>query len=88
MNTNVCGCELACVRYAKRTTGCYITNEFLPQADILRHTNLFISHCGMGGLNEACIAGVPVLLFPNPQNPAAKRRAKKKNEECRVTRYG
>lgn len=40
--------------------------QWLPQDDILAHRNiqLFISHCGKGGITEAKYHGVPILGIP------------------------
>ncbi|RJQ68148.1 glycosyl transferase [Pseudonocardiaceae bacterium YIM PH 21723] len=35
-----------------------------PQLEILAHTSVFISHCGMGGTQEALAFGVPLLGIP------------------------
>ena len=44
----------------------FMFQTWLPQFDLLCHskTKLFISHCGSSGLQEALIAGVPIIGFP------------------------
>jgi UDP:flavonoid glycosyltransferase YjiC (YdhE family) len=45
-----------------------------PQVDLLKHTKLFITHGGLGGIKEAIISGVPMLVIPfdtdQPRNAA------------------
>ena len=36
----------------------------VPQIDVLRHVDLFITHGGMNSVNEAIYAGVPMLVNP------------------------
>lgn len=42
------------------------TMKWLPQFDLLGHsqTRVFVSHCGMNGMNEGAFHGVPVLAMP------------------------
>ena len=44
----------------------FLFRKWLPQFDLLCHkkTKLFITHCGSNGLQEALIAGVPIIGFP------------------------
>ena len=44
----------------------FMFRKWLPQFDLLSHkkTKLIISHCGSNGLQEALIAGVPIIGFP------------------------
>lgn len=43
-----------------------LARKWLPQGDILANpkTRLFISHCGLGSINEAQYHGVPILAIP------------------------
>jgi len=38
--------------------------SFVPQIDVLNHTDVFITHCGMNSINEAIKAGVPMIGMP------------------------
>lgn len=48
---------------------------FVSQIDVLQHTDLFITSCGMNSINEAMTFGVPMLGLPlvNDQLANAKR---------------
>ena len=37
---------------------------FVPQLAVLKHTDLFITHCGMNSANEAMYYGIPVIGVP------------------------
>ncbi|MFG2287176.1 macrolide family glycosyltransferase [Streptomyces sp. NPDC048595] len=39
-------------------------HEWLPQLDVLAHTDAFVTHAGMGGTVEALSHGVPMLTLP------------------------
>lgn len=41
----------------------YIYN-FVPQSDVLRHADLFITHCGMNSVNDSICNGVPMIAVP------------------------
>jgi len=53
------------------------TFDFVPQADVLRHADLFISHGGFNSVAESIVAGVPLLVYPvhddfDPRGNAAR----------------
>ena len=52
--------------WQNNTSSQFMFNKWLPQFDLLRHKNtkLLISHCGSSSIQEAIIAGVPILGFP------------------------
>lgn len=54
----------------------YVKN-FLPQLEILKHADVFITHAGFNSVNEALYNGVPMLALPlvNDQHMVAKRLA-------------
>lgn len=37
---------------------------FVPQIEVLQHTSVFLTHCGMNSINEAICAGVPMVAMP------------------------
>lgn len=49
--------------------------SFVPQVEVLQHTNVFLTHCGMNSVNEAMCCGVPMVAMPfiNDQISNAKR---------------
>ena len=38
--------------------------SFVPQVQLLRHADVFVTHCGMNSVNEALSAGVPMVCLP------------------------
>lgn len=38
--------------------------SFVPQVQVLRHADVFATHCGMNSANEALTAGVPMVCLP------------------------
>ncbi len=38
--------------------------SFVPQTEVLRHADVFLTHCGMNSINEALAAGVPMVAMP------------------------
>lgn len=49
--------------------------SFVPQIDVLSHTDVFLTHCGMNSINEALCFGVPMVAMPfiNDQVTNAKQ---------------
>lgn len=49
--------------------------SYVPQIEVLEHTDVFLTHCGMNSVNEALFAGVPMVAMPfiNDQINNAKR---------------
>jgi MGT family glycosyltransferase len=39
-------------------------SSFVPQLEVLQHTDLFITHGGMNSVNEAMYYGVPMMVMP------------------------
>ena len=37
---------------------------FVPQVEVLSHTDVFLTHCGMNSINEALCFGVPMVAMP------------------------
>ena len=44
----------------------FLFTDWLPQYDLLRHKNtrLLITHCGTNSMQEAIVAGIPMIGFP------------------------
>ena len=38
--------------------------SFVPQIEVLRHADVFLTHCGMNSVNEALRLGVPMVAMP------------------------
>ncbi|SFI70940.1 MULTISPECIES: macrolide family glycosyltransferase [unclassified Bacillus (in: firmicutes)] len=53
----------------------FIVRNYLPQLDILRQTDVFISHCGMNSTSESLYFEVPLVMLPfiNDQHTIAER---------------
>lgn len=51
--------------------------SFVPQVEVLTHTDVFLTHCGMNSINEALTLGVPMVAMPflNDQLTNAQRIA-------------
>ena len=49
--------------------------SFVPQTEVLRNTDVFLTHCGMNSVNEAMTYGVPMVAMPfiNDQISNAER---------------
>jgi len=49
--------------------------SFVPQVEVLSHTDVFLTHCGMNSINEALSLGVPMVAMPfiNDQLTNAKQ---------------
>jgi len=49
--------------------------SYVPQVDVLRHADVFLTHCGMNSVNEAMCCGVPMVAMPfvNDQISNAKK---------------
>ncbi|MBN2910302.1 glycosyl transferase [Polycladomyces sp. WAk] len=53
----------------------FIVRHYVPQLEVLKHADLFITHGGMNSTNEGLYYGVPLLIIPlvNDQPFVAKR---------------
>lgn len=53
----------------------FLVKSFLPQLEILKRADVFITHAGFNSVNEALYFGVPMLTLPqvNDQHMVAKR---------------
>ncbi|EEM06056.1 Glycosyltransferase, MGT [Bacillus pseudomycoides] len=53
----------------------FIVRNYVPQLDVLRQTNVFISHCGMNSTSESLYFEVPLVMLPiiNDQHTIAER---------------
>lgn len=49
--------------------------SFVPQIEVLQHSDVFLTHCGMNSVNEAMELGVPMVAMPfvNDQISNAER---------------
>ena len=52
-----------------------LARSFVPQIEVLSHTDVFLTHCGMNSVNEALSLGVPMVAMPfiNDQLTNAQR---------------
>ncbi len=53
----------------------FLVKSFLPQLEILKHADVFLTHAGFNSVNEALCFGVPMFALPqvNDQHMVAKR---------------
>ncbi|WP_430191030.1 nucleotide disphospho-sugar-binding domain-containing protein [Peribacillus frigoritolerans] len=53
----------------------FIIRNYVPQLDVLRQTDVFISHCGMNSTSESLYFEVPLVMLPmtNDQPIVAQR---------------
>lgn len=53
----------------------FLVKSFLPQLELLKRADVFITHAGFNSVNEALYFGVPMLALPqvNDQHMVAKR---------------
>lgn len=42
----------------------FIARDFVPQAEVLKYSSLFIAHGGMGSVSDGMYLGVPMILVP------------------------
>ncbi|ADL53035.1 macrolide family glycosyltransferase [Clostridium cellulovorans] len=42
----------------------FIVRDFVPQAEVLKHADLFIAHGGMGSVSDGMYLGVPMIMVP------------------------
>lgn len=52
----------------------FTVKQFVPQLEVLKHTDLFITHGGMNSLNEAMYFNVPALIIPQQVEQAFNGR--------------
>jgi MGT family glycosyltransferase len=56
----------------------FIVEQFVPQLEVLKHADVFITHGGMNSLNEALYFGVPVIVVPQQIEQSFNMRRLKK----------
>lgn len=59
----------------KEIPGNFVVRSYVPQLEVLKHADVFISHGGLNSVSEALYYGVPVIAIPmsNDQPAVAKR---------------
>lgn len=58
--------------------GNFLVEKFVPQLEVLKRTDVFITHGGMNSLNEALYFGVPVIVVPQQIEQSFNMRRLKK----------
>ncbi len=56
----------------------FLIENFVPQLEVLKRADVFITHGGMNSLNEALYFGVPVIVVPQQVEQAFNMRRLKK----------
>ncbi len=46
----------------------FIIRRYVPQLDVLQHTNVFLTHGGMNSVNEAIYYDVPMVVLPHDKD--------------------
>lgn len=49
----------------------FIVHNFVPQLEILKHADVFVTHGGLGSVHEALFFGVPMVLYPQMMEQSA-----------------
>ncbi|WP_017812259.1 macrolide family glycosyltransferase [Paenibacillus shenyangensis] len=65
----------------------FIISSYVPQLDVLRHTDVFITHGGMNSVNEGIHFEVPLVVLPQDKDqPMVAQRLTELQAGYRITR--